>query len=77
MITIKTGRFVKIKVLGIKKTDDETTTIKRDAAMMTNFKNYISKLNYKWKILRTFGVFTRYKARLPLVQTICNTIKRR
>ncbi|MFT5253104.1 MAG: hypothetical protein ACI87N_002132 [Flavobacteriales bacterium] len=35
----------KIKDLGINKNfDDETTTIKRYAAVMMNFKNYISKL---------------------------------
>jgi hypothetical protein len=36
--------------------------------MMTNFKNYISKLKLQnEKFYGLFGVFTHYKARLPLV----------
>ena len=55
----KLGDSSKIKVLGIDKNfDDATTTIKRDAAMMMNFKNYISKLKLQnEKFYGLFGVF--------------------
>ena len=56
----------KIKVLGIDKNfDDESTTTKRDAAMMMNFKNYILKLKLQnEKFYGLFGVFHSLQSKI-------------